>query len=52
MCDNGQCILESELCNEVKDCDDGSDEASQVCPDNKNEGQSILFINNDRMIEL
>ena len=38
MCDNGECILESELCNEVKDCDDGSDEASKFCPDSKNEG--------------
>ena len=49
MCDNGECILESELCNEVKDCDDGSDEASKLCPDYKNEGWSILIINNDRM---
>ena len=39
MCDNGQCILEADLCNGVRDCEDGSDEPQGYCFFNENEGK-------------
>ena len=45
LCDDGKCILEAELCNGVRDCDDGSDETSGYCTYNKTEGNSKLFFN-------
>ena len=43
LCDDGKCILEAELCNGVRNCDDGSDETSGYCTYNKTEGNSIFF---------
>ena len=44
MCDNGQCILEEELCNEVRNCDDGSDEPSGYCSYGTKESEFLWFI--------
>ena len=35
-CDDGSCILDSDVCNQVKDCSDGSDEMN--CPDKEDNG--------------
>ena len=45
LCDDGKCILEAELCNGVRDCDDGSDETSGFCTYNKTEGNSKFNFN-------
>ena len=47
MCDNGQCILEEELCNEIRNCKDGSDEPSGYCSYGIKESEFILLINID-----
>ena len=46
-CDNGQCILEAELCNQVTDCQDGSDELLEYCSyrrHDSNSGTTSIFI--------
>ena len=44
MCDNGQCILEAELCNAVRDCEDGSDEPKGYCFFNNKGGKLIKSV--------
>jgi hypothetical protein len=34
-CDNGECIHPGYLCNGFNDCDDGSDESSNICSGNQ-----------------
>ena len=39
MCESGQCILEADLCNGVRDCEDGSDEPQGYCLFNDDKGK-------------
>ncbi|KAI1282561.1 MAM and LDL-receptor class A domain-containing protein 2 [Halotydeus destructor] len=32
-CKSGQCIGQTAVCNGIKECDDGSDESAEECPD-------------------
>merc|ERR1712136_161470 len=50
LCDDGKCILEAELCNGVRDCDDGSDETSGYCIYNKTEDSTDKVLTLERTI--